>query len=164
MMHLFADPTFWVAISTTLCFGFLIYKAYPVVLSSLDARSAQIRARLMEAENLRLEAEKILREYREKSARASEEAAQILREASLQADAMRARMEEEMRQTLIRQEASAKQRLQRLEQDTIEAVKASVIAAALQRAAENMPDAGSVEAALEEAVTTLVGHTQKTLH
>ena len=51
---------------------------------------------------------------------------------------MREKMEAELKETIARQEANAKSRLARLEQEAIEAVKSKVIAAALERVQKDM--------------------------
>lgn len=136
--HLAADPTFWVALSTVLCFGFIASKAWRPILGALDARSASIRTRLAEAEALRVEAQAILEEFRQKSANAMHEADEILKNAQLRADQLRIQMEAELKSSIARQEINAKMRIQRLENEAADAVKSAVINATLTRAQQTI--------------------------
>ena len=132
------DERFWVAVSTILCFGFIGFKAYKPILAGLDGRAEMIRLRLAEADALRDEAQKVLEEYKEKSANALQEAQAVLQNAQRRAEQLREKMEEELTETITRQEANAKSRIARLEQETIEAVKSAVITAALQRVQDDV--------------------------
>ena len=159
--HLINQPEFWVAVSTVLCFGFIGFKAYKPILQGLDARAEQIRIRLAEAEELRKEAEEVLAAYKEKSANALQEAEHVLQNAQRRAEQLREKMEEELKETIARQEANAKLRLQRMEQDAIEAVKNAVINAAVQRVQENTAKDGEKSAS---ALGQSLEHITKTLH
>ena len=67
MSGLFEDPTFWVAVGTTLFVLLAIRMKVPsMVTTMLDERAAGIKAELDEARRLRQEAEVLLAEYRKK--------------------------------------------------------------------------------------------------
>lgn len=132
LSSLINDPTFWVAVSTVLCLGFIALKAAGPIAGALDARGNAIRTRLSEAAALHEEAKAILAEYKAKSAAAQNEAESILRNAQIRAEKLRTEMEEELRTTMARQEASAKQRIARMELEAIEAIKAAVIKESLE--------------------------------
>lgn len=154
------DPRFWVAVSTVLCFGFIGIKAYKPILAGLDGRAEAIRVRLAEADELRAEAEKVLAEYKEKSANAMNEAKQVLENAQRRAEQMRETMEQELNESIARQEASAKARLARMENETIEAVKNTIINAALKRvqadvAKEDEKSTASLAHSLDQITKTL---------
>lgn len=159
---LFGDPTFWVAVSTVLCFGFIGYKAYKPLLQGLDSRAEMIRQRLAEAEQLRLEAAQVLEEYKEKSANALKEADAVLHNAQRRADQMRQKMETELAETIARQEANAKLRLARLEEETIETVKNAIISAALARVQKDV--GGKDEVTSTDALKQSLDQITKTLH
>lgn len=138
------DSAFWVAVSTILCVGFIALKAYRPILGSLDARAAAIHQRLTEAEQLRREAEAVLREYKAKSENALTEAAQILRDAESRASLLRQKMEADLKDSIARQETSAKNRIARMEQDAVEGVKAAIVSASLDRARDTIVKQGGV--------------------
>lgn len=155
------DPRFWVAVSTVLCFGFIGLKAYKPILAGLDGRAAQIRQRLAEADELRDEAQKVLAEYKEKSANALHEAQVVLENAQRRAEQMREKMEEELTESIARQEANAKARLARLEIETIETVKNTIIGAALKRV---QADVVKEEDKSKTSMTHSLDQITKTLH
>ena len=127
------DTRFWVAFSSVLCFAFLIKKAKGPLLDALDRRSDVIRARLEEAENLYREAEQLLAHYQAKQAEAAAEAAALIKSAEQRAQAMLAQAQNDLSKAVARQEASATLRLQRAEQEVVEAVREAVVKAALNR-------------------------------
>lgn len=158
VMNLLNDPSFWVTISTLICFGFIAYKAYKPVLAGLDARAAAIRDRLAEAEALREEARVVLEDYKQKSANALKEAEAVLANAHRRAEQLREKMEDDLKESIARQEANAKSRLERLENETIESVKAAVIAATMERARQEMAqndNAPSLTQSLDQITKTL---------
>jgi F-type H+-transporting ATPase subunit b len=158
-MALFQDPTFWVMISTVLCVGFIAFKAAGPILKSLDGRATAIHQRLIEAEVLRVEAENILKEYKDKSANALSEADQILKNAQARADQMRTQMEAELNESIARQEQSAHNRIARLEIEAIEAVKQAVVTAAMSQVQGQFEkedgDTKGLEASLQAITKTL---------
>ncbi len=157
--HLLQTETFWVMISTVLCVGFIAFKAYRPLLASLDARADMIRVRLAEAETLHEEAQRILEEYKQKSRTAAAEAEQVLRNAQVRADNLRADMEKELHETMARQEASLKVRIARLEAEAIESVKQGLVTAALQQVRETMENdgakAGNLSGSLDRITKTM---------
>lgn len=153
------DPAFWVAVSTVLCIGFIALKAYKPILAGLDARAQIIRQRLDEAAQLHAEAAKILEDYKQKSLDASKEAEAVMRNAQLRADKLRQEMEDELRHTIERQEASVKLRINRLEAETIETVKMAIIDAALvqvrTRLVKEVDGIDDLDASLKRIAATL---------
>lgn len=158
LRHLLSDTAFWVALSTILCFGFIGFKAWRPILDALDARSADIRQNLAEAEALRREAEAILEEYKAKSANALKEAEEIVKNAQARAVQLRRQMESEFAQALERQEAGARMRISRLENEAIDAVKSALIRSVLAQAGEAIAkdeDASDIAQSLEAIGKTL---------
>lgn len=125
------DPSFWVMVSTVLCFGFIAVKAWAPIKGSLDGRANTITSRLAEAEALRVEAEKILAEYKQKSKNALHEAEDVLKNAQRRADHLRVQMEKELKDSIARQELNAKNRISRMEEEAIRAIKNTIITSTL---------------------------------
>jgi F-type H+-transporting ATPase subunit b len=144
------DTAFWVMVSTVLCFGFIALKAAAPIKAGLDSRAASITARLNEAEALRVEAQRILQEYKEKSENALEEAEAVLHNAQRRAELLREKMEQELKDSILRQEVTAKNRIARMEEDAIQTIKSKIISATLLQVKDY--------AAKEELVAPSIDH------
>jgi F-type H+-transporting ATPase subunit b len=155
LQSLLQSESFWVAVSTVLCIGFIAFKAYRPLLASLDARADSIRVRLAEAETLHEEAKAVLEEYKTKSASAFKEAEQVLRNAQARADKMRTEMEKEMAETIARQEAGLKMRLARLEAEAIETVKQTLIADAIAQVQTSVANDGAAVGNLDKSLNRI---------
>lgn len=150
---LIGDTTFWVAVSTVICFAFIIYKARKPFMQSLDQRSKAIQARLDEAETLYRQAEQILSEYKAKQAQIEQEAASLLQAAEQRAQAMIAQAQADIEKAIQRQENGAKMRIQRTEAEVVDAIREALVKAAIQR----------VQAQLEQDGTDTVDHSIQTV-
>ena len=129
--NLLQQPEFWVMVSTLLCFGFIASKAWKPIQSGLDARTATIEKRLAEAEALRVEAQNILQEYKQRSENALHEAEEVLKNAQRRADHLRVQMEKELHETIARHEITAKNRIARMEEEAIRSIKNKIISTTL---------------------------------
>ena len=73
-MEFLATAEFWVAVSFVLFLGLVVYfGAHKKIAEALDARAARIGKELEEAKRLRVEAEKVLADYRQKQGDAHED-------------------------------------------------------------------------------------------
>ena len=122
------DTSFWAMLSTLLCFALIAHKAKGPVLGALDSRANTIRERLDEAEKLHTEAQAILDEYKLKSERAIHEAEDILRNAERRAAYLHAESEAKLADMIARQELLAKNRIARLQEEAMQAIKSTVMA------------------------------------
>ena len=60
------DATFWVAVSFFLFIAFLIYKKIPgLVGKNLDEKIQEIKQKIEDAENLKIESNKLLSKYQD---------------------------------------------------------------------------------------------------
>src|SRR6202048_5285462 len=85
---MFAQPEFWVAVAFVILMGvFAYFGIHRTVLTTLDHRSARIKAELDDARRLKDEAAKLLAEYKGRQASAEREAQEII--ASVKAEAER---------------------------------------------------------------------------
>jgi F-type H+-transporting ATPase subunit b len=79
MFEILADPETWVAIAFAIFVAILVKMGVPgIIVRSLDARSARIKAEFDEAARLRQETEAILTEYQRKQKKAETEAQAII--------------------------------------------------------------------------------------
>jgi F-type H+-transporting ATPase subunit b len=137
------EAEFWVGVSSVLTFAFIISKAWKPIIESLDRRSAVISSRLDEAENLFLEAEKLLADYQARQQNAQAEADAILQAAKRRADSIVAQAEADMQKAITHQENAARLRIQRAEQDVIEAIREAIVKAALNRVQAQLEQTGT---------------------
>lgn len=80
----------WGAFGFLVVFGFLFWKGYPAIKSTMNDRTEKIRADIEGAETAKAEADKVLAQYHEQLADARNESARILEEARQDADSVRA--------------------------------------------------------------------------
>lgn len=162
-MHWFseqlADPEFWVMISMVLCYGFIASKAWGPIKSGLDTRAVAIQKRLDEAEALRIEAQNILAEYKQRSENALNEAEEVLKNAQRRAEHLRVQMEKELMDSIARHEITAKNRIVRMEEEAIRSIKNSIIMTTLShvkiQAANQDLGAPSIDQSLDDIRKTL---------
>jgi F-type H+-transporting ATPase subunit b len=153
--HFFANPTNWVVISFIL-FVFMFMKfAYGKVVAILDDRIADIEQELNSVETLRIEAQELLAQYQRKHRDAMKEADEILAKAKNQAENIRKTAEADLEATKQRREKQLEERLERIERDAVNDVKAYATQISLQ-AAETLirtkMDKKSSKALLDESL------------
>jgi F-type H+-transporting ATPase subunit b len=158
LSHLISDTTFWVAVSTVVCFGFIIYKARKPFVESLDQRTNAIRVRLDEAESLYRQAEQVLTEYKTKQAQIEQEAAALLQAAEQRAHAMIAQAQADIEKAIQRQENSAQMRIQRTEAEVVDAIRDALVQASINRVQAQLEQDGS------DTVNSSIQTVSKILH
>ena len=136
MSGLFEDPTFWVAVGTTLFVLLAIRMKVPsMVTKVLDDRGLAIKAELDEAKRLREEAEVLLADYRKKTANAAQEAQAIIDNAKASAERMAAEAKVQLQQQIERRAEMAKQKIAQAEADAVAEVRAAATSLASAAAA-----------------------------
>ena len=136
MSGLFEDPTFWVAVGTTLFVLLAIRLKVPgMVTKMLDDRAVAIKAELDEAKRLRAEAEVLLAEYRKKTAGAAQEAQAIIDAAKASADRMAADAKTQLAQQIERRAEMAKQKIAQAEADAVAEIRSAATSLATAAAA-----------------------------
>ncbi len=158
---LIADTSFWVMLSTVLCFAFIAIKSRGAVAAGLAARTEAIRQRLEEAETLRREAEAMLATMREKSEKAMQEAEFIVQNAHRRAEQMREEMEEETRNVIAREELKAKNRISRMEEETVRAVKDRIITLALDQVKTSVANDVKIKPSIDASMNSIKDVLQK---
>ena len=154
----FADPTFWVAVSFVLFFVLLGSKLWKAGTGALDSRADGIRKRIDEANKLRLEAEARLKEAEVARTEAVKEAAELLARAKTEAARIATAAATEAEASAERRKLLAMQRIAAAEASAITEVRntAADIAASATRAvlAETM-DATTDGAMIDRSVADL---------
>lgn len=140
MSNLFQDPTFWVAIAFVV-FVVAIFK--PVrnkLLDGLDAKIADIRREVEEAERLREEAQSLLASYQRQQRQAVQEAENIVSRAKSDAERHRAEGEEAIKEAIRRQEEQAREKIAQAEAAAIQEVRGMAVDLAIAAAERLLAD------------------------
>ncbi|MBV1900642.1 MAG: hypothetical protein KUG56_03105 [Kordiimonadaceae bacterium] len=133
----YADPTFWVAASTVVFVGGVLWsKAHHKIGEMLDARSDEIRAQIEEAKSLRDEAEQMLLEYQRKQRDAEKEAADILEQASADAKILVDAAKADITTMVERRTKSAAEKIEQAETSAIKEVQAVAVDVAVKAATD----------------------------
>ena len=131
MTGFMADPTFWVAVGTTILIAFVVWRGVPKMIAKmLDDRAAGIKSELDEAKRLRAEAETLLAEYRAKTANAAQEARAIVDNAKAGAERMAADARAQLAVQIERRAKMAEQKIAQAEAEAIAEVRAAATAVA----------------------------------
>lgn len=150
--HMIHDTSFWVMVSTVLCIGFIAFKAFKPIREGLDARATAITTRLAEAEALRLEAMALLDEYKQKSENALHEAEAVLHNADRRAEHLREQLEKELKENIARHEITARLRIERMEEEAINAIKAQIISNTLTQVKDHVSHAQIIAPSIERSM------------
>ncbi|HXE17456.1 MAG TPA: F0F1 ATP synthase subunit B [Stellaceae bacterium] len=110
-MELFHEAEFWVAVAFVIAFGFLAWKAGPVVTKMLDDRAAKIKADLDEAARLRDEARRTLIDFQQKQRDAMKEADGIVAQARLEAERVAQQAERDLAASIERRQKQAVEKI-----------------------------------------------------
>ncbi len=134
-MELLATAELWVAVSFFLFVGLVIYfGAHKKVAVWLDARAERIAKDLAEAERLRVEADKVLADYRRKQADAVKEAQAIIDLASREAEILAAETRRSMKEHFERRMKLAEDKIARAEAEALRQVREAAADAAVTAA------------------------------
>jgi len=134
-MDILFEPEFWVAVSFFLFVGLVIYLGvHKKLAEALDARAARIAKELEEAKRLRLEAEKVLADYRQKQGDAVKEARAIIDLAAKEAEILAAETRRSMKEHFDRRMKLAEDKIARAEADALREVREAAADAAVAAA------------------------------
>lgn len=129
------DATFFAFVAFALFLILLAFLKVPgMILSALDARSAEIAKELHDARRLREEAEKLLAEYQAKRAAAEAEAKHIVETAKEQAAAVAEETRTQMMAAMARRERQAEDRIASAGSKAADEVRAAAVEAAISAA------------------------------
>ena len=123
-MEFFHHAENWVLVSFVLFIALLVYLKVPATVGkSLDDRSAKIAKELDDAKALRVEAEKLLAEYKKKRADAEKEAADIIAAARSESEAYAIDARRKLSELLTRRQAQAEQKITQAEASAVKEVR-----------------------------------------
>jgi F-type H+-transporting ATPase subunit b len=134
-MDFLATAEFWVAVSFFLFIGLVVFLgAHKKIADVLDARAARIAKELDEAKRLRVEAEKVLADYRRKQGDAVKEAQAIIDLAAKEAEILAAETRRSMKEVFDRRMKLAEDKIGRAEAEALREVREAAADAAVAAA------------------------------
>ena len=136
MMHLLADPEFWVLVAAVIFVAAVWKPARKALLGSLDERAARIRAELDEATKLREEAEQLLAHYQQREREAAGEAEAIVARAREEAERIAAQSSRDLDDALVRRQRLAEERIAQAEAKALDEIRAVAVDVAIGAARE----------------------------
>ena len=136
MMHLLADPEFWVLVAAVIFVAAVWKPARKALLGSLDERAARIRAELDEARKLREEAEQLLAQYQQREREAAAEAEAIVARAREEAERIAAQSVRDLDDALVRRQRLAEERIAQAEAKALDEIRAVAVDVAIGAARE----------------------------
>ena len=140
MDSLIQDPTFWVAVAFVV-FVVLVFKPIKgALIGGLDAKIAEIRQEVEEAEKLREEAQSLLANYQRQQRQAIQDAEGIVARAKEEAERHRAEADEAMKDMVRRQEEQAREKIAQAEAAAIQEVRSMSVELAMAAAEKLLAD------------------------
>ena len=140
MDSLIQDPTFWVAVAFVV-FVVLVFKPIKgALIGGLDAKIAEIRREVEEAEKLREEAQSLLANYQRQQRQAIQDAEAIVARAKEEAERHRAEAHEAMKDMVRRQEEQAREKIAQAETAAIQEVRSMSVELAMAAAEKLLAD------------------------
>lgn len=130
----FLSATGWVGVAFVIFCALFIWKAWPMIAKSLDAKSKEIADKLAEAEKLKNEAQAMLAEVERKAAEAEQAKIDMLETAKADAKQMIVNAEKEIEKEISEKIALADEKIKRAEKLAIENVRHEAIDAAIKTA------------------------------
>ena len=124
---MFSDPTFWTAVAFVIIVLAIGRQAFRAVTSGLDKRADEIRRQLDEAETLRVEAQKMLADYKRKQRDAEKEAEELLTHARAESERMREKAQQDLEADLKRREQVAIDKIAQAEANALKDVQVQAI-------------------------------------
>jgi len=132
---MFAEPEFWVAVAFVILMGLFAYAGvHKTVLSTLDHRSARIKAELDDARRLKEEAAKVLADYKTRRDSAEREAQEIVASAKAEAERIAAEAKTKMEDFVARRTKTAESKIALAEAQALADVRGAAADAAVQAA------------------------------
>ena len=157
-MELFQSETFWVAVAFVV---FVILVAKPIWKSSteaLDAKIAQVRDEIEEAQQLREEAQATLASYQLKQRDAAQEVESMMAQAKAEAETHRQAAETALEATLRRQEQAALEKIRQAEATAVQEIRDRAVAVSLAATVKLLEEKLSGEAGdtlIDDAIKSL---------
>jgi len=151
-------PTLVVAISLVIFLALVWWKGRKAIVGMLDKRSEDIRRQIDEARRLREEAEKLYADIAKKQQEAAQTAADMVKEAHVQAARIERDAEAALEQTIARRREQALEKIAQAEAEAMRQVRARAVDVAIEATravlAEDMAGAQG-QAAIDASIAEL---------
>ncbi len=147
------DPglAIWAIITFVVLLIVLGKAVWPKILSALDERETKIRTSLEEAEKAKVEAERVMAEYKEMIAKARQESAEIMKQGAEQAEKVREELIAKAKEDASKFIENAKKELELEQEKAIQEMKAKTIGISVSIATKIIQDALSQEKQIDLA-------------
>lgn len=157
------DPTFWVAVAFVIFIACTVKPMYRAFAGGLDKRAQEIRRQLDEAEQLRVEAQNMLAEYKRKQRDVEKESQEMLEHARVESQRLREKVEEDLTVALKRREQLAVEKIEQAEAAAIKEVRNQAVGLAVAATAQVLSDKLDKDAA-SQLVQSTIDELGKKLH
>ena len=134
MMHLLADPEFWVLLAVLVFIAIVWKPMRRFIVGTLDQRTARIQGELDEARKLREEAEQLLAEYQKRQREAAAEAQSIVAHAREEAERIATQASNDLQRALERRQRLAEERIAQAESKAMAEIRAAAVDVAIDAA------------------------------
>ena len=132
---MFSEPEFWVAVAFVILMAvFAYFGIHRTLLTTLDHRSARIKAELDDARRLKEEAATLLAEYKARHASAEREAQEIIASAKAEAERIASEAKTKMEDFVARRTKTAESKIALAEAQAVADVRAAAADAAVTAA------------------------------
>ena len=132
---MFSEPEFWVAVAFVILMAvFAYFGIHRTLLTTLDHRSARIKAELDDARRLKEEAATLLAEYKARHASAEREAQEIIASAKAEAERIASEAKTKMEDFVTRRTKTAESKIALAEAQALADVRAAAANAAVTAA------------------------------
>ena len=161
MEKFFQAPETWVLVGFVIFSLFVLWKAWRPLMGALDKRAATISNEIDEARKLREEAQALLAEYQRKQRDAVEETQLLLTHAEEEAERVRQKATEDLKDSLARREQQARNRVAQAEAQAVADVRNAASDVALLAAAQLIRsnlDEAAAQALIDQTIDSLPGH------
>ena len=129
------EAEFWVAVAFLIFVGILFYVGvHTMIISTLDKRRSRIQSELEEAARLKAEAVALLAEYRQKTANAEKEAAEIIDSAKADAERLAAEAHTKLEDFIARRTQMAEAKIAQAEAQAVAEVRSAAADVAVSAA------------------------------
>jgi F-type H+-transporting ATPase subunit b len=163
-MHLIGEAEFWVAVAFVMFFAGLFYiGVHKTISSTLDKRSSRIQSELDEAARLKSEAMALLAEYKQKTANAEKEAAEIIESAKADAERLAAEAHAKLEDFVTRRTKMAETKIAQAEAQALAEVR-SIAADVAAGAAEKVLALTAKGAVAEKLIARGIDDVKKKLN
>lgn len=156
------QPETWVAVSFLLFVVLFVRYALVPITKMLDARGERIRQELAAAQQLRAEAEAVLRSYKQKEIEALAEAEALLKHAREEADLMKTQAATDMKAAIDRRVAQANEKIERAESQAIDSIRGQIVDLAVAAARQAVAD--KLGEGTDPAVTDAIKNAGRIVH